>query len=583
MGYNYYIWALSSDMIKKIDRLLFTSFVPPFAAAFMIAMFVLLMQTLWLYIDDIAGKGLGFFLVVELLAYKCVALIPLALPIAILISSVMVMGNLAENYELSSFKSAGVPLLRVMRPLLFSGVLTMFFSYYCANYLMPMANLKFGSRMYDIQRQKPALRLDAGVFNYDFQGYAIHIGEKGYDDKEIRDVLIYDHSQTNNNEFSQIVAQEGEMYATKDGHYFIMNLKNGHQYVESRPSRSANERYPFVRTSFQEWTKVFDLSEFQLNRTDEELFKSNRSMLTISQLEDAIDSIEVRIREREVNFSNVTSNYFHFEELDSTFLAQEQASDSIQRSVDPDLPQDREGSEPIHIAEDSSNAVHSDSEKPDSIGADQDKDSAAVVQPSESTDKDTFASLARKNLDFKKKLYERSRNDAAGALDTLESFDEVIASFEDYEQSRIFSKAKTSIRSVRSQAEAAVRFLGDMKENRVKHIYDLHTKYSMAVVCLIFVFIGAPMGAIVRKGGFGYPILVSIIFFMLFVILTIFCRKIAESFVLPAALAGWIPNIILLPLGLTLTVKAMNDSKIISTDRITLLFSKIFKKRDKEG
>jgi lipopolysaccharide export system permease protein len=561
-------------MIKKIDRLLFTSFILPFAAAFLIAMFVLLMQTLWLYIDDIAGKGLGFFLVVELLAYKCVALIPLALPIAILISSVMVMGNLAENYELSSFKSAGVPLLRIMRPILFCGLLTMMFSYYCANYLMPIANLKFGSRMYDIQRQKPALRLDAGVFNYDFQGYAIHIGEKGYDGKAIKNVLIYDHSETNNNEFNQIIAREGEMYATTDGHYFIMNLRDGHQYIESRPSRSASEKYPFVRTSFQEWVKVFDLSEFQLSRTDAELFKSNRSWLTIDQLKKAIDSISVKIREREVNFSNVTSNYFYFEELDSTFLEPEEP-DSVWQGEDPDLPEASQETESVRVEKDSVQGSPPDSGQSEAV--DEEKASVRVLKkpaklrPAAIGD-DPVAQA--KGYPHKASLTHE--------LDSLESFQDLIATFPQYEQKRLYTKAKTSIRSIRSQAEAAMRFLGDLRESRVKHIYDLHTKYSMAVVCLIFVFIGAPMGAIVRKGGFGYPILVSIFFFMLFVIMTIFCRKIAESFILPAALAGWVPNIVLLPIGIVLTVKAMNDSKLLNADRYINLFVRIFHKREKQ-
>ena len=180
------------------------------------------------------------------------------------------------------------------------------------------------------------------------------------------------------------------------------------------------------------------------------------------------------------------------------------------------------------------------------------------------------------------KKYQRQAS-LSHELDTLDSFESLIASFPEHEQRRLYSKAKTSSRSIKSQAEAALRFLADMRENRVKHIYDLHTKYSMAVVCLIFVFIGAPMGAIVRKGGFGYPILVSIIFFMIFVILTIFCRKIAESFVLPAALAGWVPNILLFPIGLVLTIKAMNDSKLINTDRYSNLLLRIFKKRDEES
>ncbi len=558
-------------MIKKIDRLIFTSFVMPFLAAFMIAVFVLLMQTLWLYVDDIAGKGLGMLMVIELLAYKCVSLIPLALPIAILISSVMVMGNLAEHYELSSFKSAGVRLLRVMRPLIFSGMLASLFSYYCSNYLIPVANLKFGSRMYDIQRQKPTLRLDSGVFNYDFQGYAIHIGEKGADGKHIEDVLIYDHSSDNSNEFSQIVAEKGEMYATGGGSYFVMNLENGHQYVESRPGRSGNEKYPFVRTSFDEWTKVFDLTEFQLSRTDEELFKSNRSMLTIDQLYEAVDSLTIKIEEREVGFSNIVSNYFYFEEVDSSFL--EPQIDSIPEvQSDPDLPQEKvDTNGPVRVNQSPANQLEKFGRR---WMADRSSQGGGGETAAAGSD-----SLKQKRLMEKLQRYSGQRAAEQEGLDTLEAFDSIIETFPIYEQKRLYSKAKTFARSIHGQAEAAVRFLHDLRESKVKHIYDLHMKYSMAVVCIIFVFIGAPMGAIVRKGGFGYPILVSIIFFMVFVILTIFCRKIAESLVLPAVVAAWVPNLILFPVGLLLTIRAMNDSKVVDMSGYAAFFQRIFKKK----
>jgi len=563
--------------MKKIDRLLLTSFVPPFITAFLIAMFVLLMQTLWLYIDDIAGKGLGFFLVVELLAYKCVALIPLALPIAILISSVMVIGNLAENYELSSFKSAGVPLLRVMRPIMFIGGLAVAFSYYCSNYLMPIANLKFGSRMYDIQRQKPALRLDAGVFNYDFHGYAIHIGHKKDDDRSIQDILIYDHSQENTNEFSQIVAEEGEMYMTEDGHYFIMNLFRGHQYVETRPGSSQNDKYPFIRTSFDQWTKAFDLGEFQLSRTDEDLFKSNRSMLTIDQLYEAVDSLDHRIRERETIFSNLVSNYFHFMELDSTFL-----EPSEQDTIPEDSPAFTRQAEGDTLSPDSArvnqrpparsparrHAIEMEEEPPMAVTA------ADTMARRQSAREEERPATRPTVLPVKK------RDKYAAALDTAQTFARIFDDMPVYERKRLYSKAKTFARSIQQQSTSAIRFLGDMRESHVKHVYDLHMKYSMAVVCFIFVFIGAPMGAIVRKGGFGYPILISIIFFMLFVILTIFCRKIAESFILPATVAAWVPNAILLPVGLTLTRKAMNDLKLLNVDRYTAFFRKLFKRKE---
>ncbi|MEM1358480.1 MAG: LptF/LptG family permease, partial [Bacteroidota bacterium] len=198
------------------------SFVGPFVVTFAIAIFVLMMQVLWLYLDDIAGKGLGFFIVMELMAYKCVGLVPLALPLALLISSVMVLGSMAEHYELSSFKSAGTSLLRVMRPLIFFGAISSVVSFACADYVIPAANLQFGSRMYDIQQKKPTLSMEPGVFNEDFSQYAIRLGERDANGRDIKEVLIYDHTRASTGDLGQIAAKEGEMYSTEDGKAFVM-------------------------------------------------------------------------------------------------------------------------------------------------------------------------------------------------------------------------------------------------------------------------------------------------------------------------------------------------------------------------
>lgn len=570
-----------------------STFVGPFIVTFTIAMFVLLMQILWLYIDDIAGKGLGFFILVELIAYKCVGLIPMALPLAILISSVMVLGGMAEHYELSSFKSAGVRLLRVMRPLIIFSFCCTIFSYICSNNLIPVANLKFGSRMYDIQRQKPALRLDAGVFNDDFDNYAIHIGRKRSNDRTIEDIIMYDHSDASRGLLTEITAESGEMFASEDGRYFVMHLRNGHQYIETSPTstRGSSSHFPFVRTNYQTWTKIFDLSEFQLARTNEELFKQNRNMLSSPQLRVAIDSITLKILQRQKSLSNQVASYFTFMPNDSTFLTESTEDDPEKLYQDSML-----------------NAVgDSLSEKFDTVAVDTQPQigrpfdaevelaSDTPEAPSDTDAKDTltidrdFSSLRNpRKLDPKNRKVKTDELSKATVrlfedIDTLGPFQKVIDMVSTRERTEFYSKSRSSARGIQSQAESAIRTLDGMRESKVKHIYELHTKYSMAVVCMIFIFIGAPMGAIVRKGGFGYPILVSIIFFMLFVILTIFCRKIAETFVLPAAMAGWVPCAILFPIGLVLTRKAMNDSKLVNLDRYTALFQKIFKKRENKS
>jgi lipopolysaccharide export system permease protein len=155
--------------------------------------------------------------------------------------------------------------------------------------------------------------------------------------------------------------------------------------------------------------------------------------------------------------------------------------------------------------------------------------------------------------------------------DSLGSVDAWLAALDADDRRRFFQKATSAVRSIQSQAESAVNAIDRTKENKVKHIYEMHMKYSMAVVCIIFVFIGAPLGAIVRKGGFGYPLLVSVVAFILFVVLTIFCRKIAETFILPAAMAAWLPCLILFPIGIWLTIKAMNDSKLFELFTLTNL------------
>ena len=172
--------------IKKIDKLLVLSFIPPFVMTFFIASFVLIMQFLWKYIDDIVGKGLELILIFELIFYLSMSLVLLALPIAVLISAVMVMGNLAEQYQLASMKSAGIPLLRVMAPLILVATFITIGSFFIANNLIPYSNLKFQSRLYDIRKQKPGLSLEEGIFNDDFKGFSMRVGKKGASNQEVR-------------------------------------------------------------------------------------------------------------------------------------------------------------------------------------------------------------------------------------------------------------------------------------------------------------------------------------------------------------------------------------------------------------
>jgi lipopolysaccharide export system permease protein len=529
-------------MIKKVDYLLITSFIPPFVVTFFIALFVLIMQALWLYIDQIMGKGADIFTIVEMIFYMSVSLIPMALPLATLISSIMVLGNLAERYELVSLKSAGVPLWRIMKPLMFLTLGVSAFSFICSNNLIPISNLKFKSRLHDLKKQKPTFSIEEMAFNDDFDNFVIRVGKKEEDNRSIRNVLIYDQKKTKQGKVSQIVAKEGEMYTTDDDRYFIMHLRGGTQYEEMEPGgrSSANKeeagktRYPFIRTNFREWVKVFDLSEFEIEWTDQELFKSHHSMLTSSQLMAAIDSIDLGIQRRKDGLQDYVWRYVHMEmEGDTAQVVEgtQEKSDTVEVA--------------LNVNEKPASVASGDTSSQDSLAE------ASIVDKKQEEKVSSFLSV-----------------------------------FSEREQQQLVRRSKVTARSIQAQSENTNRILKKTFEKRVKHVFELNFKFSMALICFIFLFIGAPMGAIIRKGGFGYPILIAILFFMLFVVMNIAFKNVAEKGVMSPVLAAWLPSGVLFPIGIFLTIKAMNDSKLLNLDRYLRIFNwikdKLIGDKDKE-
>ena len=536
--------------MKKIDQLLIKSFFPPFVVTFMIAIFVLLMQFLWLYIDDIAGKGLGLLTIFELLGYKSAVLIPMALPLAILISSVFVLGNMGEQYELASLKSGGVSLLRIMRPLIFIGLFLSVCSYLSSNYLIPVANLKFGSRMFDIQQQKPALNINEGEFNDDFHGFSIRVGAKGQDGRHIKDVLIYNQREASKGLMNVIMAKEGEMYMTPDRKYFVFDLFDGNQYVEARLKKSSSDKnkrsFPFTRTNFKRWTKMFDLSEFKLTASDANIFKQNRNMLTISQLATAIDSIDVAMHKRQVALNNQLSGYLSFVEKDETFISKRKAKSKVKNPLSK--------IDSVKLELDKKDKDKARTMIPDSVVQLKKNRKAVPKKIPETPEKVTKKPTPRKTP--KKLEYKQD-------LSTIESDTSFIQTFvSETAKANILTKAVSNIRSIHTTARNTAASLGRIRENKVKHIFDLNSKYSMAIICLVFIFVGAPMGALVRKGGFGFPVLFAIFAFVAYIMMMIMFKKLSETFVLSPELAAWMPILIIGPIGALLTYMAMKDIKL---------------------
>jgi lipopolysaccharide export system permease protein len=320
--------------MKKLDWFTLKSYLGPLVMTFFIALFILLMQFLWKYIDDLVGKGLEWYIIFKLLFYASSTFVPLALPLAILLSSLMMFGNLAENYELVSMKSAGISLSRIMRPLIILSIFISCLAFYFSNVILPTANLKFLSLLYDIREKKLAFNIKEGVFYNGIEGFVIRVGNKDPDGNTIRDVMVYDHSK-HQGEISLTIADWGKMELTPDKRFLVFRLYNGMNYEERTDLRQAERTHPFQRTKFKEQYQMFDLSTFQLTRTDEKLFKSNYEMLNVRQLQHSIDSLKRDNRQDRTNFEkNFIHNYSLLSTLDtSTKVAR---ADSLKK-LNPDI------------------------------------------------------------------------------------------------------------------------------------------------------------------------------------------------------------------------------------------------------
>ncbi|MBS1627534.1 MAG: LptF/LptG family permease [Bacteroidetes bacterium] len=274
-------------MIKKLDILVLRAFIGPFFATFLISIFVLVLQFFWVYLDDFVGKGLDTGTLFYLIGMVAIHWVPLALPLALLLSSIMTFGNLGETFEIVAIKAAGIPLLRFMRPLFITSVFISGIAFLFANNIIPYAELKLDTLKYDIIISKPAFDIKEGVFYNKIDGYIIKIGKKEKDDSTIRNIVIYEKNY--NLQDNLLVAESGIMRTTPDKKFLEFVMHNGWRYQEKGPHQTFATDY--IKTHFKEYKKVFDLKSFQLNKTnDSSLY--NPKILSVRQLQKAVDSIK---------------------------------------------------------------------------------------------------------------------------------------------------------------------------------------------------------------------------------------------------------------------------------------------------
>lgn len=275
-------------VFKKLDRLIIKAFIGPFIATFFITLLVLVLQFFWLYIDDFVGKGLSTDIVLKFIWYQSAVLVPLALPLAVLLSSLMTFGNLGESFELVAIKSAGISLLRFMRPLFIISVLISGVAFMFSNYIIPVATLKSRTLLSDIVFAKPAFDLKEGVFYDKIPGYAIKIGQKDAD-SIINDIVIYEQDNPLQDNF--ITAKSGIMRVSEDKRFLEFHLRDGWRYQE-RGYMYENSNTEYIRIGFKEYKKQFDLGSFQINWTPDSANKNNERMYSLRQLTRAVDSLE---------------------------------------------------------------------------------------------------------------------------------------------------------------------------------------------------------------------------------------------------------------------------------------------------
>ncbi|SFF91701.1 lipopolysaccharide export system permease protein [Pontibacter chinhatensis] len=456
--------------MKKLDKLILREFFGPFLLTFAVVEFILLTQYMLKYLDELVGKDLGTEVFGELLFYFSINMAPVALPLAVLLSSLMTFGSLGEHHELTAIKTSGIALTRILSPVLLVVGLITVGAFFFNNYVVPKANLKAYSLLWDIRQKKPAMNFKEGAFYNGIPGYSIKVNEKFNDGQSLRDVMIYDHTKGGNNT-TVILADSGEMYMDYNDAYLVLELFNGNTYVDQNNSSYRNSSEQFVRQEFQKSKLMLSMASFNFDRTREELFSDNKMMKNISELNVVTDSLQrYSRREQELYAPNVDPFYMYFK---------------------ADTGQVKNG---VRL-----------------VGQKVEKELPAITP-------DVLALATNK-----------ARN--------IKSF-----------TSSYVERVRNSIREANN------------------YEVEIWRKYTQSASIIIMFLIGAPLGAIIKKGGLGVPVVISIVFFITMYVLSILGEKWAREGLVPVGTGMWAANLILLPVGLFFLYQARNDSSLLELD-----------------
>jgi lipopolysaccharide export system permease protein len=426
------------------------------------------MQFFWLYIDDLVGKGLDTFIILKLVGLVSISMLTTAIPLALLFSSIMTFGNLGESFELIAIKSAGIPLVRFMRPLFIFAILLSGIAFLLANNIIPVSQMRLTTLKYEIIVSKPAIDLKEGVFYDKIDGYVIKLGKKETNDSVINDIVIFEKRfglQDN-----MIIAKSGVMRVTPDKKFLEFILYDGWRYQEKGYRSTTNTE--FTRLNFKEYKKVFDLKSFQMNKTVDVIY--DPKMLSVRQLGKAIDSIQ---------------------SIDSFFI----------------------------------------------------KKASTEIHPY----------LKFMLLKDSIQLFKKAKVTAIKNIDALIPPEASIS---------IAESAGYQFQPLQNNLASLVTIYKDQQHAETMHAIEWHRKFTLSFACIVLFLIGAPLGAIIRKGGLGAPMVSAIGFFVVFFLLNNFGEKLAKSEQWSVYAGMWLSSLFLIPVGLFLTYKAMRDSQLFNQE-----------------
>ncbi len=505
------------------------------------------MQFVWKYVDDLVGKGLEWGIILKLLGLVSLTTISLALPLAILLSSLMTFGNLGEFMELTAMKASGISLQRAMRPIFILCFALSIGAFYFSNNVLPIANLKMKTLLGDVTQKRPELNIKPGVFNNDIDKYVIRIGKKSNDGKVLSDIMIYDHSRQNGNE-RLIIAEKGEMSQSVDKRYLELRLKNGYTYTEAEPGKKRSRNsYPFLKEQFTEDLIRFDLSIFSMGKSDENLYKKNYQMLNLSQLQAETDTLEREILADQLYLTKVL---FHgpFFDLKKNYTT------TISNKVKTAVKKDTIVQAPL-----------------DSNLKPEEKLLLQIAM------KEAMQTGQIMKIDSLRRMNDPKEDPVISNYQQKELKDKqvVLNNFKPSERLRILEQASSFLRSSKSSLDFSITTFEQEKERVYRHQIEWHRKFTLSFACLVLFLVGAPLGAIVRKGGLGMPVVFSLIFFVIYHMVSITGEKLAREAVLTPFWGMWLSTAVLLPIGLFLTYKSTRDSVLFDMDAYRRFFVSI--------